>query len=73
MCAADFVIEDFESRHGVRIRVIAKDEVANFLIRISSLCAGLNFDESGKNRSRAVVEGVEIEEVARGIRRDVVL
>ena len=62
--AADFVVEDFQAGHGVRIGIIAEDEVANFLIGVSAFGSGFDFDETCKDGAGFVVEGIEVEEVA---------
>ncbi len=73
MGAAHVVIEDFEAWHGVWVGVITQDKVADFLIGVGPGGTGLDFDEAGKNRARLVIEGVEIEEIARGAGSDVIL
>ena len=73
VAAADFVVQDFETRHGVRVGVIAEDEVFDLLVGVCALCAGFDFDESCKNGSGLIVEGVEVEEIAGGVGRDMVL
>ena len=73
MAAADFVVQDFEAWHGVRVGVVAEDEVFNFLVGVCALGAGFDFDESGEDGAGFVVEGVEVEEVAGGVGGDMVL
>ena len=73
MRAANFVIQDLQAWHGVRVGIIAQDEIPHFLIGVCALGAWFHFDEAGKNRTGAVVEGVEIEEIARCMWGDVIL
>ena len=73
VAAADFVVQDFEAGHGVRVGVVAEDEVFDFLVGVCAFGAGFDFDESGKDGAGLVVEGVEVEEVAGGLGGDMVL
>ena len=73
VAAADFVVQDFEAGHGVRVGVIAEDEVFDLLVGVRALGAGFDFDESCKNGAGLVVEGVEVEEVAGGVGGDMIL
>jgi len=51
MGAADFVIQDFQAWHGVRVGIIAQDEIPYFLIGVCALGAWFNFYEACKNRA----------------------
>ena len=73
MAAADFVVQDFEAGHGVGVGIVAEDEVFDLLVGVCAFGTGLDFDESCKNGAGLVVEGVEVEEVAGGVRGDMVL
>ena len=49
VAAADFVVQDFEAGHGVRVGIIAEDEVFDLLVGVRALGAGLNLDEAGED------------------------
>ncbi len=73
VAAADFVVQDFETGHGVGVGVVAEDEVFDLLVGVRALGAGFDFDQSCEDRAGFVVEGVEVEEVAGGVRGDMIL
>ncbi len=49
MTAANFVVKNFQAGHGVRVGVVAEDEVFDLLVGIGACSAGLDLDEAGKN------------------------
>src|SRR5438046_260154 len=71
--ATDVVGENFETRHRIGFCVVTQQKVANLLIRIGEMGMRLYSDQSTENRAGAIVEGVFVQEIARGVRRDVVL
>src|SRR4029077_2128410 len=71
--ATDVVGENFEARHRIGFCVVTQQKVTNLLIRIGEMGVRLYSDQSTENRPGAIVEGVFVQEIARGMRRDMVL
>lgn len=71
--AADIIGEDFKSRHRVGFRIVAEEEVADFLVGISFMGSLGDLDESGKNGAGGIVQHVVVKEVAEGTWRVVFL
>ena len=73
MRTADLIVEDFEAGHGIRVGLVAENQIADFLVGIRPAGSRLYFDQPGENGAGFVIESVEVEQVAGGIRCDVVL
>src|SRR5580704_7226634 len=71
--AAHVVGEDFEAGHRIGFCVVTQQKVANLLIRIGEMGVRLYSDQSTANRAGAIVQRVFVKEIARGMRRDMVL
>src|SRR5262245_56566471 len=71
--ATHVVREDLETRHGVCLCVVTQQKVANFLIRIGEMGVRLYSDQSPENGASAIIECIFVKEIARGVRRDMVL
>jgi len=54
--AADFVGEDFEAGHRVGFGLVAEEEVADLLVSVGAMGAGLDSDEAGEDGAGLVVE-----------------
>jgi len=71
--ATDVVGENFQARHRVRFGVVAEEKIANFLICVSEVGMRFHADETAESGARAIVERIFVKEIARGVRRDMVL
>src|SRR5438093_6022492 len=71
--ATDVVGENFEARYRIGFCIVTQQKVANLLIRIGEMGMRLYSDQSTENCAGAIVEGIFVQEIARGMRRDVVL
>src|SRR5438128_9292349 len=71
--ATDVVGENFEAGHRIGFCVVTQQKVANLLIRIGEMGIRLYSDQSTENRAGAIVQRVFVKEIARGMRRDMVL
>ncbi len=73
MRAAHVVRLDFQVREGVGARAGAQQEVAVGLVRVGALRLGVHADQPAEDRAPRVLQRPLEEEVAGGVRRDVVL
>src|SRR5438132_12857097 len=71
--ATDVVGENFEARHRIGICVVTQQKVANLLIRIGEMGMRLYSAKSTENCAGAIVEGIFVQDIARGMWSDVVL
>ena len=71
--ATDVVGHDFQPGHRVGFGIVAEEKVAHFLIGIGKMRVRFDADQSAKSGAGAIGQGVFVEQIAGGVRRDVVL
>ena len=71
--APDVVGQNFEAGHRVRFGVVAQEKVAHLLIGVGEMRVRFDPDESAEGGPGAIVERIFVKQIARRVRRDVVL
>src|SRR5205085_11783354 len=59
--AADVIRQNFQAGHGIRLRIIAEQQVADLLISIGEMGVRFHPDQAAENTSGAAVECVLVE------------
>jgi hypothetical protein len=71
--ATDVVGENFKAGHRVGFGIVAQEKIAHFLIGVGEMGVRLDPDKAAERGAGAIVERVFVKEIARGMRRNVIL